>query len=171
MDKMSAFLSWLIFGIRCMHCLEMTTPQHSQCSGQQSYGNSWLITSDYTVWDKLVSGWRLSGERFDTFMNHFLTLYVIYLFIYLKYSVLLLSTLEERRFIQALLFNFYRFFLFCWHVYVLAGAFFVWPWKSREPHVPFVTSHRGHCPLLIRVSCITWRISKLLKTLSFICVT
>jgi hypothetical protein len=51
-----------------------------------------------------------------------------------------------------------------WHVYVLGSAYFVWPWKSRETHVPFVTSHRGHCPLLIRVSCITWRISKLLET-------
>jgi hypothetical protein len=35
----------------------------------------------------------------------------------------------------------------------------------------FVTSHRCHCPLLIRVSCITWRISKLLGTLSFVRVT
>jgi hypothetical protein len=33
-----------------------------------------------------------------------------------------------------------------------------------------VTSHRGHWPLLIRVSCITWRFSMLLETLSFICV-
>jgi hypothetical protein len=37
--------------------------------------------------------------------------------------------------------------------------------------VPYVTSHRGHCLLLIRISCITWRISKLLETLSFIRVT
>jgi hypothetical protein len=80
-----------------MHCLEMTTPQHSQCSGQQSYGNSWLITSDYTVWDKLIPGWRLSGELFGTFMNHFLTLYVSYLFIDLNYSVMLLSTLGEKK--------------------------------------------------------------------------
>jgi hypothetical protein len=24
--------------------------------------------------------------------------------------------------------------VFCWHVYVLAGVYFVWPWKSCEPH-------------------------------------
>jgi hypothetical protein len=35
----------------------------------------------------------------------------------------------------------------------------------------YLTSHRGHCPLLIRISCITWRISKLLKTLAFIRLT
>jgi hypothetical protein len=43
-----------------------------------------------------------------------------------------------------------------WHVYVLVGAYFVWTWKSREPSVT-LTSHRGHWPLLIRVSGITWR--------------
>jgi hypothetical protein len=47
-----------------------------------------------------------------------------------------------------------------WHVYVLGGVFFVWP---CVPHVTFVTSHRGHWPLLIRVSGITWRGSKLLE--------
>jgi hypothetical protein len=29
--------------------------------------------------------------------------------------------------------------------------------------IQYVTSHRGHCPLLIRVSCITCLISKLLE--------
>jgi hypothetical protein len=53
----------------------------------------------------------------------------------------------------------------------LSARFFVWPWKSRVPHVTFVTSHRGHWPLLIRVSGVTWRGSKLLETLSFIRVT
>jgi hypothetical protein len=37
--------------------------------------------------------------------------------------------------------------------------------------LPYVTSQRGHSPLLIRIYCITWRISKLLETLSFIRVT
>jgi hypothetical protein len=52
---------------------------------------------------------------------------------------------------------------FCtfWHVYVLGGAYFVWPWKSRAPHRDIVTAQRGHWPLLIRVSSITWRGSKL----------
>jgi len=49
MDKMRTFLSWRISGILYMHCLEMKTLQRSQCSGQQSYGNSGLITSDYTI--------------------------------------------------------------------------------------------------------------------------
>jgi hypothetical protein len=40
-----------------------------------------------------------------------------------------------------------------WHVYVLGPAYFVWPWKSSVSHVLYVTSHRGHCPLLIRISC------------------
>jgi hypothetical protein len=57
-----------------------------------------------------------------------------------------------------------------WHVYVLGPTYFVWPWKSREPSVT-LTSHRGHWPLLIRVSGITWRGSKLLDKLSFIRVT
>jgi hypothetical protein len=52
----------------------------------------------------------------------------------------------------------------------LIARFFVWPWKSRAPHV-ILTSHRGHWPLLIRVSGIMWRGSKLLETLSFIRVT
>jgi hypothetical protein len=47
-----------------------------------------------------------------------------------------------------------------WHVYVLVPAYFVWP---CVPHVTYVTSHRGHWPLLIRVSGITWRGSKLLE--------
>jgi hypothetical protein len=50
-----------------------------------------------------------------------------------------------------------------WHVYVLGGAYFVWTWKSRAPHRDIVTSQRGHWPLLIRVSGITWRGSKLLE--------
>jgi hypothetical protein len=58
-----------------------------------------------------------------------------------------------------------------WHVYVLVGAYFVWPWKSREPSVTLTSSHRGLWPLLIRVSGITWRGSKLLDKLSFIRVT
>jgi hypothetical protein len=37
-----------------------------------------------------------------------------------------------------------------WHVYVLGGAYFVWPWKSRPPYRDIVTSQRGHWPLLIR---------------------
>jgi hypothetical protein len=57
-----------------------------------------------------------------------------------------------------------------WHVYVLVGAYFVWPWKSREASVT-LTSHRGHWPLLIRVSDITWCGSKLLGKLYFIRVT
>jgi hypothetical protein len=62
------------------------------------------------------------------------------------------------------------FFWTFWHVYVLVGAYFVWPWKSRKPSVT-LTSHRGHWPLLIRVSGITWRGSKLIEKLSFIRVT
>jgi hypothetical protein len=58
----------------------------------------------------------------------------------------------------------------CWHVYVLVDAYFVWPWKTGEPSVT-LTSHREHWPLLIRVSGITWRGSKLLEKLSFIRVT
>jgi hypothetical protein len=54
-----------------------------------------------------------------------------------------------------------------WHVYVLALAFSC---DLRTPHVP-LTSHWGHWPLLIHVSGITWRGSKLLETLSFIRVT
>jgi hypothetical protein len=50
-----------------------------------------------------------------------------------------------------------------WYAYVLGGAYFVWPWKSRVPHRDIVTSQRRHWPLLIRVSGITWRGSKLLK--------
>jgi hypothetical protein len=48
----------------------------------------------------------------------------------------------------------------------LSTCYFVWPWAPyRNAHV---TSHRGHCLLRIRISCVTWRISKLLETLSFI---
>jgi hypothetical protein len=50
--------------------------------------------------------------------------------------------------------------LFFWHVYVLVLVYFVWP---CVPHVIFVTSHREHWPLLIRVSGITWSGSKLLE--------
>jgi hypothetical protein len=57
-----------------------------------------------------------------------------------------------------------------WHVHVLVPVHFVWPWKSREPSVT-LTSHREHWRLLIRVSGITWRGSKLLEKLSFIRVT
>jgi hypothetical protein len=39
----------------------------------------------------------------------------------------------------------------------------VWPWKSCTPYRDIVTSQRGHWPLLIRVSGITWRGSKLLE--------
>jgi hypothetical protein len=39
----------------------------------------------------------------------------------------------------------------------------VWPWKSSAPHRDIVTSQREHWPLLIRVSGITWRGSKLLE--------
>jgi hypothetical protein len=53
--------------------------------------------------------------------------------------------------------------LLYWHVYVLGGAYFLWPWKSRAPHRDIVTSQLGHWPLLIRVSGITWRSSKLLE--------
>jgi hypothetical protein len=59
---------------------------------------------------------------------------------------------------------------FC-HIYVFDGAYFVWPWKSRAPHRDIVTSQRGHWPLLIRVSGITWRVSKLLETLTLVRVT
>jgi hypothetical protein len=55
-----------------------------------------------------------------------------------------------------------------WHVYVLGPAYFVWTCESYRT-IRDVTP--GHCPLLIRVSCITWSISKLLETLSFIRVT
>jgi hypothetical protein len=55
-----------------------------------------------------------------------------------------------------------------WHVYVLVGAYFVWPWKFREPSVT-LTSHQGNWPLLIRVSGITWRGSKLFVLL--LCVS
>jgi hypothetical protein len=58
-----------------------------------------------------------------------------------------------------------------WHVYVLGGAYFVWPCKSRAPHRDIVTSQRGHWPLLIRVSGITWLGSKLLETLTLVRVT
>jgi hypothetical protein len=58
-----------------------------------------------------------------------------------------------------------------WHVYVLGGAYFMWPWKSRAPHRDIVTSQWGHCPLLIRVSGITWCGSKLLETLTLVRVT
>jgi hypothetical protein len=59
-----------------------------------------------------------------------------------------------------------------WHVYVLGPAYFIYDLGNLAYRtVPYVTSHRGHCPLLIRVSCITWRISKLFETLSFIRVT
>jgi hypothetical protein len=54
-------------------------------------------------------------------------------------------------------------FVFYWHVYVLGGAYFVWPLKSRVPHRDIVTSQQGHWPLLIRVSSITWRGSKFLE--------
>jgi hypothetical protein len=37
-------------------------------------------------------------------------------------------------------------------MYVLGGAYFVWPWKSCVPHRDIVTSQRGHWPLLICVS-------------------
>jgi hypothetical protein len=29
----------------------------------------------------------------------------------------------------------YNIIFVCWHVYVLGASFFVWPWKSRVPHV------------------------------------
>jgi hypothetical protein len=35
-------------------------------------------------------------------------------------------------------------------MYVLGGARFVWPWKSRVPYRDIVTSHRGQWLLLIR---------------------
>jgi hypothetical protein len=77
------------------------------------------------------------------------------------------------------------FFYYYWHVYVLGGGYFVWPWKSRVPYRNIVTSHRGidrcvgagsgmvggNWPLLIRVSGITWRGSKLLETLTLVYVT
>jgi hypothetical protein len=37
-----------------------------------------------------------------------------------------------------------------WQVYVLGGAYFVWPWKSRVPYRDIVTPEWGHWPLLIR---------------------
>jgi hypothetical protein len=52
----------------------------------------------------------------------------------------------------------------------LSARYFVWPWEGRAPHVT-LTSHREHWPLLIRVSGITCRGSKLLEPLSFIRVT
>jgi hypothetical protein len=55
-----------------------------------------------------------------------------------------------------------------WHVYVLVGAYL---YDLGHRIAPYVTSHRGHCSLLIRISCITWRKSMLLETLSFIRVT
>jgi hypothetical protein len=59
----------------------------------------------------------------------------------------------------------------CWSFLTcicLSARYFVWPWAPY--HTAHVTSHRGHCPLLVRISCITWRISKLLETLTFLCV-
>jgi hypothetical protein len=58
-------------------------------------------------------------------------------------------------------------------MYMAYRPFISYDLGHRTAHAPhkFVTSRRGYWLLLIRVSCITWRISMLLETLSFICVT
>jgi hypothetical protein len=58
-------------------------------------------------------------------------------------------------------------------MYMSYRPFISYDLGHRTAHAPhkFVTSRLGHWPLLIRVSCITWQISMLLETLSYICVT
>jgi hypothetical protein len=92
------------------------------------------------------------------------------------YSILILHRIEKHtsKFIRTIVhirYLFFYVFIVFWHIYVLGGAYFVWPWKSRPPHRDIVTSQRGHWPLLIRVSGITWRSSKLLETLTLVRVT
>jgi hypothetical protein len=106
-----------------------------------------------TIWRMRIAYWNL---RLKTH-THTPTEYVILLFHYNNSY-----TNAPQRYVIRKLPGLFILYIF-WHAYVLGGAYFVWPWKSRAPCRDIVTSQRGHWPLLIRVSGITWRGSKLLE--------
>jgi hypothetical protein len=81
-------------------------------------------------------------SRFDCYFYFTFTIRVAKMVAALSFKILIIYQITWCDIPQHILF---------WHVYVLPPAYFVWPWKSREPSVT-LTSHRGHWPLLIRVS-------------------